>query len=198
MLLPGTRPSAQYGSCDLPCHMRDCGCFVTVLYDSAMGFADKLDYPPLFAMGFHPLSLSEIRSKCADAFPLSTTRRQIVSGLSEIVSRLEASGVAGDLWIDGSFATKKINPSDADVVLVCSEKEFESGSPEHREAVHFLISNLKKELLCETYVLFTYPEDHDLHTEFLWNHGFYVGRWGWSGGNEPKGIISLKLGGGVS
>ena len=146
-------------------------------------------------MGFHELSLEEIKAQCVDSFPLSSTRKQILGGLGELVSELNASGVSGDLWIDGSFATRKVDPSDADVLFVCSGEAFDTGTNEYKKAINWLNSNLKTALMCESYVLFTYPEGHDLYTDYRWTEGFYIGRWGWSDGFEAKGIIVLKVSG---
>ncbi len=34
-----------------------------------------------------------------------------------IIDRLSQYGIRGDLWVNGSFLTRKIDPSDSDVVL---------------------------------------------------------------------------------
>ena len=42
-------------------------------------------------------------------------------GLRAMVGLLTADGIRGNLWIDGSFVTKKLEPDDVDVVLEISE-----------------------------------------------------------------------------
>jgi hypothetical protein len=49
--------------------------------------------------------------------PLSASRRVIFTGLVTFVQTLEAAKVPGELWLDGSFLTEKINPKDVDVIL---------------------------------------------------------------------------------
>lgn len=137
-----------------------------------------IDHPCLFEMGWHPLTLDEIKAICVDQFPLSKTRNIILEGLQEIVEMLTLARVKGALWIDGSFTTKAVNPNDADIVFVCDADTYDNGGPECREVINKLITNLKSTLKCDTYVLLQYPNGHPLHTESVWNHAFYLARWG--------------------
>lgn len=156
---------------------------------------NTVDSPPIFEMGFHPLTLLEIREHCVDPFPLSSTREIITVGITKLIDMLESAGVQGILWMDGSFATKRINPDDADIVFVCQGPDYDDGSPDFRAAIDLLNSNLKKDLRCDTKTLVQYPAGHPLYTESFWLQSFFVGRWGWTDGNEAKGIITLQVGG---
>jgi hypothetical protein len=102
------------------------------------------DFPPLLAVGWHPMSLPELRRLCVDPFPSSVTRDAIMGGLEVVAARLIQSRVVGDLWIDGSFLTEKINPKDSDVALcIDSPSMFEFGSLEQRETIKWINGNLK-------------------------------------------------------
>jgi hypothetical protein len=57
----------------------------------------KLEYPPLFPAGFHPMTREELRQKCVDAFPLSSTRSEIARGLEQRVEMLENADISGEL-----------------------------------------------------------------------------------------------------
>lgn len=78
---------------------------------------DKEEFPPLLEPGFHVTTLADLRSGCVTAFPLSKSRAQIMDGLEKFVDMLRSEGIVGDLWIDGSFMTQKLDPEDVDIVL---------------------------------------------------------------------------------
>lgn len=83
-----------------------------------MGVGKKFDYPPLLAPGRHTLSLSEIKAKCADAFPNSARRRHLLQCLEKFVQAYLTSGICCEIWLDGSFLTTKPDPSDLDVTVI--------------------------------------------------------------------------------
>ena len=79
------------------------------------------DFPPLLPDGLHPRTLDEVQTQCVDAFANSQSRPQLLAGLRTLVQILSTDGLRGDLWIDGSFVTRKLNPADVDVVLHVSD-----------------------------------------------------------------------------
>lgn len=81
-----------------------------------MAGANKPDFPGLLAAGFHVLTIDQIRQTCVVPFTLSTTRPLLYANLESLVGRFQKCGICCDLWVDGSFVTKKINPQDIDLV----------------------------------------------------------------------------------
>ena len=77
-----------------------------------MAGINKPDFPGLLRAGFHVLTIGEVKQICVDPFALSKTRPQLQANLETLVSRFESSGIYCDLWVDGSFVTKKIDPED--------------------------------------------------------------------------------------
>lgn len=61
--------------------------------------------------GDHEADLDEIEER----FGQGRRRREIVTGLRSVIALLSAHGVL-DIWLDGSFVTDKLRPSDVDVV----------------------------------------------------------------------------------
>lgn len=153
------------------------------------------DFPPLLELGWHRISLSDVRRLCVDAFPLSSTRADLMTGLETIVARLVAAGIVGDLWINGSFVTEKIDPEDTDVVLhVDGLQMYECGTHEQRAAIDWIISNLKNtELHCDSYHLFTYRIPHLLVDEGQWDHSYWHHKFGLSREVETKGIVIVSI-----
>jgi hypothetical protein len=75
------------------------------------------EYPPLLPIGRHQMSMADLRQLCVSEFPLSTTRDRIMSGFEEVVRKLDSVGIVGEVWVNGSFLTKKIDPNDIDASL---------------------------------------------------------------------------------
>lgn len=163
-----------------------------------MGGRNKQEFEPLLALGFHSMTLLEIRQLCVEAeeFTLSQRRKKIMDNLSMIIDRLSSVGIVGEAWIDGSFLTRKIDPCDVDFVLHMEAELYENGTSEQREAINWIISSLKNEYWCDTYPLFIYKQTDPLYSEYDWNRSFYQARFGWSEGMETKGIVVLALPGG--
>lgn len=80
----------------------------------------KMAYPALFPPGLVNIELNRLE----DAFvaqPFDTpARRRLTSLLRLFIQELTRLGAQGDVWIDGSYATKDPHPQDIDVVLVIS------------------------------------------------------------------------------
>jgi len=155
------------------------------------------DFPPLLPLGFHPKTVTELRQMCVDGFPLSTTRAGIMAGFESVVDRLVKSWVVGDLWVDGSFLTEKIDPKDVDVVLRIGAGLYNTGLPEQRDAVNWIIANQKATLKRDTYALMEYPPDDPLYTEGEWWRAYWHVKWGFSRDEDPKGIAVISLPGGA-
>ncbi len=77
----------------------------------------KPDFPALLAPGMHNLTLADIQALAVDPFPDDVQRTGLYQNLMNWVGALNACGVNGTLWMDGSFLTVKPSPSDIDCVL---------------------------------------------------------------------------------
>ena len=91
------------------------------------------EFPPLLPEGRHPMSIEVLRQQCVERFPLSRTRAKIMAGLAEVIERLIQHRVVGELWVDGSFLTEKINPGDVDVVLRVPSSVYDDGTSEQKQ-----------------------------------------------------------------
>lgn len=67
--------------------------------------------------GFHDYTYDEFCKTFVEDFPTSQRRRMIAEALLEFSREVFAIGVPCEFWIDGSYATAKVNPNDADIIL---------------------------------------------------------------------------------
>lgn len=156
----------------------------------------KPDYPPLLPLGWHKHTLPELRVRCVDAFPLSSTRDRIMTCLEHITGVLSDAGMKGKLWVNGSFLTNKIDPDDSDVVL-CMKSDFaDNMTPEQQEVDRWFADvngNLYQWLKCHTFSITRWPEGHPNFEVGEWNYAYWLRQWGFSRADLPKGIAVVEL-----
>ena len=51
-----------------------------------------------------------------------------MDNLEKIVKRLAQEGIVGEIWVDGSFVTDKINPLDVDILVMVDGDFFDKAS----------------------------------------------------------------------
>jgi len=98
----------------------------------------KEEYPPLFPIGFHDRSIDDLQPIGVDAFKTSSTRQKILDGLRIVVTRVASVGIIGEIWVDGSFVTQKIDPTDVDILLMVNGAFFDSANSEQQEAMKWV------------------------------------------------------------
>ncbi len=139
------------------------------------------------------MSIEVLRQQCVDRFPLSKTRAEIMVGLAEVIERLIQYRVVGELWVDGSFLTEKINPGDVDIVLRVPSSVYDDGTSEQREIVDWIYGNLREHNLCDSYMFYEFPE---ADPNYLLGEEMrdYWSKWfGHSRDRTPKGIAVIEL-----
>ena len=164
--------------------------------------ADKQEFPPLLPEGFHPKTLDELELLCVDGFDLSRTRQGIMEGLRRMAARLESGGVRGDLWVDGSFLTEKIDPEDVDIALRVSEAQVSNPGPGQGALINWLgsrdpaiVAQTKGDYSCDSFVFYELPVGHPHHPGFDIRE-YWINEFGKSRRNELKGIVVLLISGG--
>lgn len=93
-----------------------------------MGPPLKPEFPALLAGGFHVMTLDMLRRLCVTARDPSLTRPSIMEGLTTLILRLNEAGVRGEVWIDGSFVTFKVDPEDVDILVHAHSSQYDADS----------------------------------------------------------------------
>lgn len=156
----------------------------------------KPEFPPLLAPGLHPMSMADLRILCVDGFPLSKRRDLIMNGFEHVTAILKGAKVSGDLWVDGSFLTSKIDPDDCDVVLRAEQPFVDNATPDQQDVYTWFtdeFGELKKWLRCHCFPFIEYPAGHPLFWKSYWDHAYWVRQWGFSRTNVYKGIAVIQL-----
>ena len=141
------------------------------------------------------MTLDELRMICVERFPNSKTRIDIMNGLEEVLKHLRNSNVDVEMWVDGSFLTKKCDPNDSDIVLLVPIEILVNGSQEQKTAIAWVGSNQKQNHKCDSYVFTIYPADNILAKKTDWMKAYWTRQFGFSRNNQMKGIAVLQTGG---
>jgi hypothetical protein len=155
-----------------------------------MADADKEEFAPLLPVGFHELDLAGLRRLCVGRFPHSLTRSRIMDGLEHVLSLLQRNGMRGELWVDGSFTTEKLNPDDADIILVVDAADYRAFSPEQRAFFNgFCNISLKDRFRCDNYGMVR-DEASPMNE---WLLAYWLRQFGFSRADQMKGLAVIKL-----
>jgi hypothetical protein len=152
----------------------------------------KVEYPPLLCKGFHVHTLAGLRQRCVDGFPLSKTRAKIMAGIEQVAGRFAAVKMKGDLWIDGSFMTQKIDAQDVDVLLRVDDWFHSRCTRDQIDAIEWM----KREgpaLGCDAYVHVDYTQGHSQYSLGHWGYSYWLRQFGFSRSDELKGIAVLEF-----
>lgn len=163
-----------------------------------MSSFDSLEFPPILGVGFHHMPLPALRKLCVDGFgPLSSTRDEIMTGFENVVQILDDGRIAGEIWLNGSFFTDKIDPADIDGSLCIPHDVWQSASAEQRSLIAWINpANLKTTYRCDLYAWIEYPKGHPDYDVGQWLRSYWHRQWGFSRAGEMKGIavVSLPIG----
>ncbi len=74
--------------------------------------------------------------------------------LEAIMKRVMDSGLTGEVWINGSFMTAKLDPNDCDTVFFVPSYFGYRGNTKQTEILGWLRKDLQGQYLCDTYISF--------------------------------------------
>ena len=124
------------------------------------------EYPPLLQPGLHEMSMTDLKALVVDAFPLLTKRQGHWDNFVKIVERLKKLKVPCKIWVDGSFLTKKIEPSDIDFVVISLVQIINNPNNDQGLFFNYLANRAFKKIeKMHSFVMFDAPAVHMDHGE---------------------------------
>ena len=154
----------------------------------------KDEFPPLLPLGFHVRTLPEVRQLCVVRFTHSLTRPSIMNGLEEVVKELNKSALHLEVWVNGSFATEKLNPEDSDIAVRFDGTEFDAATPQQKAVIRWAAeSDLVSTHKCDCYPFPEFPQGHKLYELGQWRRAYWLNKFGFSRSEQPKGLAVIKL-----
>lgn len=83
-------------------------------------------YEPLFESGITDLRIEECYQLLVNTFNKNVQRENLMERFLVYYWELCQLGIYIEMWLDGSFVTKKENPSDVDIVLILDREQVKS------------------------------------------------------------------------
>lgn len=116
-----------------------------------------------------------------------------MDGFLEVVKRLTTAKVVGELWLDGSYLTSKVDPEDIDVVLRLNSAFYDACTPEQKAAVDWIQGDLHYSHHCHSFVLIQWPDGHPLFWYGEYGYAYWMRQWGFSQSDVTKGMAVVQL-----
>lgn len=157
------------------------------------GPIDKPEFPPLLPLGRHPFTLERLVELCVTPFPKSPTRQRIWEGFLQVVDRLNQAKIVGELWLDGSYLTRKVDPEDMDLVLRMDGCFADHCEPDQQAIIEWVQSDLHDSHHCHSFVIVQWPKNHPDYWRGEYAYAYWMKQWGFSREDNPKGIAVIEL-----
>ncbi|MGV0982746.1 MAG: DUF6932 family protein [Polynucleobacter sp.] len=145
-----------------------------------------MEHSPLLTPGLHEIGESDLERQFIEPFKESNTRPYLILGLRNYLSSLKRLGISFEVWIDGSFSTEKIDPSDVDLVIFASEEDINSLDDVGKIHLSGLLDRLSAKSKYGCDVLFSLAEDSIARS-------YWRGWYGFDRNERPKGISRLVI-----
>jgi hypothetical protein len=152
--------------------------------------ADGREWAPLLPAGFHDLDANARRRLCVDRFQDSLTRPRISTNLEGIIGEINRAGITGQIWVDGSYLTEKLNPDDADIALVISTAVLNGMTGAQRS----FFDNFRTTSFYDQYKIDNYGIALDQASAAShWLYAYWLRQFGFSRSEEMKGILRVSV-----
>ena len=144
------------------------------------------------APGFHDCTYNEFLSTFVENFPTSQRRLLIAKSLVDFSKEIYSIDIPYEFWVDGSYATTKVNPNDADIILFFQHQ--------HIDKIMTLWPVLREKYAGVLDIYFGYaisPENKCAYSpqdylQIVNMRNYWRGQFGFDREDRPKGIIRLN------
>lgn len=110
-------------------------------------------------------------------------------GLTAVIDLIQRGRMRGKIWIDGSFVTEKLNPDDADLILVIEESVRRQMDQQQIDFIQmFSETSFYDQYKCDNYVL---VKDGSIESEYI--YAYWLRQFGFSRGDQMKGLAVISV-----
>jgi hypothetical protein len=155
---------------------------------------DPTEHLPLLPAGFHEMTMADLRALCVAAkrFENSVSRVPIMTSLERRIESLVGHGIPGEVWVNGSFLTEKIDPEDVDITVRLDGTFYDQATVQQRNALRRIMETTGSERI-DGYLQLEWPVGHPYYALGVENYEYWRKQWGISRQGFAKGIAVLKL-----
>lgn len=141
--------------------------------------------------GLHKMSVAEFKETFVDRFDTSLRRAVIFDSIVEFVKDICAKYNIVEIWIDGSYVTKKINPNDADMVVFFEIEDYMN--------IYSDWGNIRDRSNLDLYAAAVANEDTKKkvspldYNSIVNNRNYWKGQFGFDRSDTPKGLAVVTI-----
>ena len=140
------------------------------------------------------MNMDELRQLCVDNFPHSEVRKILMDNFESIINELRKTNIKSEIWVDGSFLTRKPDPVDIDLILKMNSDVYETLNERQKSLLDDLVRcEYKDEYGFHFRHFQDYPENHQEHELGLWLNSYWIKQFGYSRNEEVKGIARIYI-----
>ncbi len=134
-----------------------------------------------------PSSLAALES----VFCFTAQRNALYANLVDLLATIQAL-VSGEVevWVNGSFISKKLIPNDIDIVFFIDYQAFELLE---KQFVQYSGFTYKQRTGLDCYFVRTYPTTHPYHFRYEFDRIEYLHLFSKTRRKQPKGFVSINL-----
>jgi len=143
------------------------------------------EFDPLYPAGFHNISLDDIEEIFVLPFSPNDKRKYLMGRFFDFIERLLTIEMQFEIWIDGSYSTKKLEPNDMDILVVFDANEVNQLSMEKQYLINELLDRDLSKIRYSIDVLVLPSPNEDMRS-------YWRGWFGFSRKEVPKGIPKLS------
>lgn len=150
----------------------------------------KKSYPPIFPNAdFYDVAIEELESYFVNPFTTSSRRSVLAKNLHNyliiISDILKTKNINAEVWVDGSFVTKKIDPDDVDLVFCFPDEINFLNENEQRKLSSYINGDFSKiNYDCDSYLFL----NGNKASRDYWEDFFQHDR-----DNNPKGVARIFI-----
>jgi hypothetical protein len=146
-----------------------------------------MEFEPIYPPGFHEVDLKDIDDIFVIPFENNERRRYLTERLKSYLEKFYELGIKAEIWLDGSYSTKKPEPGDIDILIVFNEQELNQIAQEKQIVLNELFNRDFCKIRYSIDVLLCPASDQN-------NRSYWRGWFGFSRSEVPKGIPRLNYG----
>jgi hypothetical protein len=149
-----------------------------------------MEFAPIYAAGFHDISLVELEEIFVIPFPENERRAYLTKRFRDYLNKFSELGLKVEIWIDGSYSTIKPEPGDMDILIIFDADAVNHLPDEKKPVLEELFDRDVCKIRYSIDVLLCDSNNIDMRS-------YWRGWFGFSRDEKPKGIPRVNYGHGI-
>jgi hypothetical protein len=138
------------------------------------------------------MTLPELRKLCVDPFLMSQRRDPLMRSVEALCTTVSTALIRSEIWVDGSFLTRKIDPDDVDVLVILHSSAAHGTSEQHNIFRRIAQNDFTAPLPCHSFVLQEYPDGHPQYATYEVMRAYWLKQFCFNRREEIKGLAVVR------